>query len=110
MLPKNVTNFQGKEAAIQSAIVDFLTLRQWFVMVTHGNMYQRGFPDLFATHSKYGYRWVEVKHPTEYCFTPAQIETFPKLVAFGSGVWIMSAATQFEYEKLWKPCNWYQYL
>lgn len=73
-------------------------------------MYQSGFPDLYATHYKYGARWVEVKNPEKYCFTPAQLEWFPQFVSHGSGIWIMTAATDVEYEKLFKPCNWYLYL
>lgn len=79
-------------------------------MVTHGNMYQSGFPDLYATHSEYGPRWIEVKNPSAYSFTRAQMEHFPKLVANGTRIWILSAATEEEYAKLFKECNWYHYL
>jgi hypothetical protein len=81
-----------------------------FVKSTHGNIYQFGFPDLFATHRKFGARWIEVKNPLSYAFTPAQLEVFPKFVAFGTGVWILVAATEYEYKKLFQPCNWYEYL
>jgi len=98
------------EAKIQQAIKDMLTLKGWYVMVTHGNMFQSGFPDLYATHSKYGARWIEVKNPGKYAFTPAQLEHFPKLVANGTGVWILIGGTENEYQKLFKSPNWYQYL
>jgi hypothetical protein len=98
------------EAKIQDAICDMLRMKGWFVKETHGNMFQQGFPDIYATHSSYGARWIEVKKPTGYRFTGAQLEDFPKLVAHGSGVWIMVAATEEEYLKLFKSCNWYQYL
>ncbi len=100
----------GPEAKIQEALIDFLTLKGWFVKSTHGNLYQQGFPDLFATHTKYGARWIEVKNAEKYSFTPGQIEWFPKFVANGSGIWILTDATEVEYQKLFKPCNWWQFL
>lgn len=101
---------QNPEAIIQEALIDFLKLRDWYVMVTHGNMFQKGFPDLFITHHNKGCRWIDVKNPNAYCFTAAQLETFPKLIAHGSGVWILTAATPDEYMKLFKPCNFWSYL
>jgi len=100
----------GPEAKIQAAIIMYLRNLGWHVMETHGNMYQSGFPDLFACHYRYGQRWVEVKNPKSYKFTPAQLEHFPKICANGSGVWILIAATDDEYAKLFEAPNWYQYL
>lgn len=77
---------------------------------THGNMFQKGFPDLYATHVKYRQRWIEIKQPVGYSFTAAQLEDFPLLEANGSPIWIMTAATETEYLKLWKPSNWSFYL
>jgi hypothetical protein len=98
------------EEEIRKAIIDFLILRGWFCMITHGNLYQSGFPDVYACHSKYGTRWIEVKNPKKYSFTPAQLETFPKMCANGAGVWVLTEATEAEYSKLFKPANWYTYL
>lgn len=108
--PKIINNKIGPEAIIQQEILKYLRFREWFCMETHGNMYQRGLPDLYITHRKYGCRWLEIKQPKGYSFTPAQLESFPLLCANGSGVWIMCAATDSEYEKLWIPCNWHVYL
>jgi hypothetical protein len=107
--PNIINHKRGPERIIQDEIISFLRIREWYVLETHGNMYQRGFPDLFVCHTSYGQRWVEVKNPLQYCFTAAQMETFPKLCAHGSGVWILTAATQDEYLKLWKPPNWWVY-
>lgn len=100
----------GPEAEIQEAIIKYLRFREWYVMETHGNMYQKGLPDLYATHRKYGIRWIEVKQPSGYSFTPAQLDTFPLLTANGTGIWILSAASDTEYAKLWAPANWHVYL
>jgi len=98
------------EAIIQEAIIQLLRNKSWLVKPTHGNMFQCGFPDLFCTHAKYGHRWVEVKNPSAYHFTPAQLEWFPQFCANGSRVWVLVAATEAEYDKLFKPANWTHYL
>lgn len=100
---------EGPESKIQAAIVKKLTLLKWFVLETHGNMFQRGLPDIYATHRLYGARWIEVKNPESYSFTAAQVSTFPLLVANGAGVWILISDEDSEIKKLMKPCNWYQY-
>jgi hypothetical protein len=101
---------KGPEAVIQDKIVAYLKVRDWYPVVTHGNIYQSGLPDLFICHFRHGHRWVEVKNPENYRFTGAQLEVFPKLCANGSGVWILTAPTEEEYAKLFKPYNWYMYL
>ena len=98
------------EAELQRQFINFLRCREWFVKPTHGNLYQQGFPDLFATHSTYGHRWVEMKILKNLHFTPAQLENFPKLCAHGSGVWVVIACTDYEYQKLFKKPNWWSYL
>lgn len=99
------------ERQIQDRIMAYLKARDWFVKETHGNMFQSGFPDLYATHNMYGQRWIEVKRPyPNYSFTPAQMENFPKFTAFGSGIWILTEANDEEYAKLFKAHNWYGYV
>ena len=111
LIPKR-TAASGPEAKVQQKVIDFLRAREWFVKRVVGNMYQSGLPDLFACHSKYGHRWVEIKLPgmKGSKFTSAQLDTFPKLGTNGSGVWVLTAATEDEYNKLWHAPNWYQYL
>lgn len=106
--PKNYQ--RGPEYIIQKAICDMLRAKGWYVKETHGNMYQSGFPDLFATHTRYGTRWIEVKNPNSYKFTPAQLEDFPKFIANGCGIWLLVAATEEEYNKLFQRSNLWGYL
>ncbi len=80
------------------------------VEATHGNEFQSGFPDLYATHPTYGPRWVEVKKAIMFSFTPAQIVKFPLFQAHGAKIWIMTEATEEEYKKLFKPSNLDEYL
>ena len=98
------------ETIIQNEIISFLKLRDWYVKSTHGNIYSMGFPDLYACHKRYGTRWIEVKNPGGYSFTPAQMDVFPELSAKGVGIWILIAATEEEYKKLFGPANWHWYL
>lgn len=110
-IPKE-TVARGPEAQVRAAIIKMLRNKEWFVKVTHGDQHQSGFPDLFACHSRYGARWIEVKLPDMKGskFTNAQLEDFPKICANGSGVWVLTADTEHEYEKLFAPSNWWQYL
>lgn len=84
--------------------------RGWFVLVTHGSKFQSGLPDLWCGHKNHGQRWVELKNPTAYHFTPAQLVTFKKISEVGVGIWVLLAATEDEYNKLWRPPNWWTYL
>lgn len=100
------------EGILQEKIKKMLRYKGWFVKPTHGNIYQSGFPDLFASHSDYGHRWIEVKLPDMKGsrFTSAQLKEFPKFCAHGSGVWILTGDSEEEYDKLFKPYNWFSYL
>jgi len=100
------------EAKIEADIIKFLRLRAWFVKNIHGGKYQSGLPDLYACHANYGSRWVEVKLPGMIGskFTKAQKDTFPQMIACGGSIWIMTAANEREYAKLFKPGNAQEYL
>jgi hypothetical protein len=100
---------RGPERIIQDALIDYLRVREWHVMETHGNVYQQGFPDLYAVHYRYRQRWIEVKNPLKFSFTPAQLDNFP-IISRVAGIWILTAATEFEYKKLFGAPNWYSYL
>jgi len=108
---KPIRNFKkGPEDVIQEAIVEYLRIREWWVHETHGNTYSHGLPDLIAGHYKYGVRFIEVKNPKKYAFTGAQLETFPKMIGHGIPVYVLVAASDSEYRKLFGPSNYWQYL
>jgi hypothetical protein len=100
---------KGPEWRIQRDLKRFLHDRDWLVEQTHGNLYQTGFPDLFLAHERWGYRWVDVKNPKSYSFTKAQRIKWPLWESFGVGVWILTGASQSEYDKLFGPPNWRDY-
>lgn len=99
----------GPEWYIQRALKQFLRDREWHVEHTNGNLYQTGFPDLFVAHKKWGQRWIDCKQPSRYSFTREQKRKWPVWDAFGTGIWILTAATQDEYDKLFGPPNWRDY-
>ena len=100
----------GPEYEIQKRIIELLQNKGWLVLKTHGNMFQSGFPDLYATHVVYKSRWIEVKVSYETChFTPAQTKMFPMMSAHGTGIWILTDATELEYKKLFSSDNWMYY-
>lgn len=101
---------EPKEAVIQKRIIEALQIRGWECMVTHGNMFQKGFPDLYIFRRPEGSRWVEVKRPNKWRFTSAQINWFHKMAAAGIGIWVLMGHEQSEIDKLYKAPNWYLFL
>lgn len=97
----------GPEYYIQKDVVAMLRARGWHVERMIGNMYQFGVPDLYLYHKKWAERWVDIKRPGKnYSFTKAQKIKWPIWEQAGIGIWILTAATQEEYDKLFKPPNW----
>ena len=98
------------EDKIRDDLIVLMSKLGWLCEITHGNLYQYGFPDIYAMHSSYGTRWIEVKNPNGYSFTPAQIKKFPLWMSHGVGIYILMAATMDEYQRLFGPPNWYCFL
>lgn len=92
------------ERTLRDAWLKWLVARGWFAMTTHGSIYQSGLPDVYATHIKFGPRWIEIKLPDMKGsqFTARQKEVFPQLVAHGTPVWILTAVCESEYRKLFE--------
>ena len=74
-----------------------------------GNAFQYGIPDLYCHHEKWGGRWIDVKNPGKYSFTREQKIKWPAWERYGCGIWILTAATQEEYDKLFAPPNWREF-
>jgi DNA-binding response OmpR family regulator len=111
MDPLKRKNREGPEEKIREAIVHYLNQRGWVVNITHGSMFQSGFPDLYATHKKHGPRWIEVKLPEMKGsrWTSAQKHWFPLMSENGTPIWVLTAASDSEYKKLFEPENWWGY-
>lgn len=96
----------GPEWYIQNDLIEYLETRGWLVERMIGNAFQKGVPDLFIHHPVHKYRWIDVKNPKSYSFTDEQKKKWPKWEAKGVGIWILTAATQEEYDKLFDKPNW----
>jgi len=99
----------GPEFIIQRDFVRYLRDREWLVERTHGNLFQQGFPDLYVSHKENGQRWIDVKNPASYRYTKAQIQKWPIWDSYGIGIWIITGATDADYDKLFQPPNWKEY-
>lgn len=99
----------GPEWFIQRDVVTYLEARGWLVERMIGNALQMGIPDLYCHHPKWSYRWIDCKQPKKYSFTKAQKQKWPKWEKSGVGIWILTAGTQEEYDKLFAPPNWRQF-
>ena len=99
----------GPEWFIQRDLKEYLQTRGWVVEVMHGNAFQRGIPDLYVFHPNHGPRWIDCKVPGKYSFTKAQKLKWPFWDSKGIGIWILTAATQKEYDKLFALPNWKDY-
>lgn len=84
----------------------------WAVFNTHGNAYQKGFPDKYCIDLKkrHGQRWVELKR-TCGKYTKDQLKTFPLFEQAGIGIWTVTEATEAIYNEIvcGKP-NWRAFL
>lgn len=111
MNPLKLPSRQGPEHRIRCDIVKMLEMRGWIVKIMHGSLYQSGIPDLYCTHLRHGPRWIEVKLPNMEGsrWTNAQRVTFPLLGNNGTSIWILTAANESEYKKLFMPDNWLEY-
>lgn len=97
------------EAKVQADLIEFLRNRDWVVSATHGNAFQKGFPDLYAAHKRHGQRWIDCKVEGKYSFTKAQKVIWPLWEAVGVGIWILTGANNEQYERLFKPPNMRDY-
>lgn len=100
----------GPEWFIQRDLKTYLEIEHWHVERMIGNAYQQGIPDLYCFHKKWGERWIDVKQPKKYSFTHAQKLKWPVWERAGIGIWILTAATQLEYDKLFQPPNWREFV
>lgn len=99
----------GPEWYIQNDLIEYLEARHWLVERLVGNALQKGIPDLYIHHKEWGERWIDVKNPVSYSFTKEQKRKWPLWEQHGVGIWILTAADQAEYDKLFARPNWRKY-
>lgn len=95
------------EAVIQDRIRNALRLAGFTVVdKTHGNMYQPGWPDLYAFHPHRGPKWIEVKTPTGE-LTVAQRARFSCWHVAGVQIHVLCDA---DLTPIYQPGNWFEWL
>lgn len=99
----------GPEYHIQEDLMEYMKARGWLVERMIGNAFQVGIPDLYCFHPRWGERWIDVKNPESYSFTKAQRIKWPVWEDYKCGIWILTAASQEEYDKLFAPPNFRQF-
>ena len=99
---------KGPEAEIQRKVIAALEADGWYVKVLHGDLYQHGFPDLFACKKNEGFRFVEIIRTAGSRWTAAQYECFPRLASEGVGIWVLTSPNQISL--LNKEPNWWEYM
>jgi hypothetical protein len=109
MEPKKFRGGLGPEAIIQKNFIVYLRERGWEVERMIGNELQKGIPDIYVMHPEYGDRWIDLKNPSDYEFTTAQIIKWPKWEAHGKGIWIITGWSDDDYAKLFQPPNMRDY-
>ena len=117
MNPLKLPSKKRPEDTIRDDLITYMEKRGWYIMKMHGSLFQQGFPDLYCTHKLHGVRLIEVKLPEMKGsrWTNAQRDNFPKLSENGTLIWILTAATDWEYRKLFEVQNgklvdnWFEY-
>ena len=88
-------------------IIPFLQERGWLVEKMHGNAFQKGIPDLYCYHPGLDlHKWIDVKLPQGSTLTKAQCQKWPVWEQWGIDIYIMKAATEEEYQKIFGKGNW----
>ena len=85
----------------------------WKIYRTHGNLYQRDFPDLRCLHKLHGARWVETKsRGTDSSsggkLSIGQAKQFAEWAEYGDHVWVLR--DEKDYQWLFKEPNWWRFV
>ena len=114
-MAKKPTYKSRPEAAIQKRIIAMLRDRGWFCRSTHGNAYQRGFPDIFAYNDSFAklpwgaLRWIDCKVKGRSRYTKAQCQEWPEWELGNVGIWIMFEGDDENYKNLFQPPNFREF-
>lgn len=81
-----------------------MAMNGWVTVKIPGGRFLQGFPDIFATHRKYGIRLIETKVPVRGKLSDSQIAMIRKLAAHGTKVYVLH--DERDYDKLFLEPNW----
>ena len=89
---------QRETTLVGNPFTALLRHRGWLVTKTHGNAFQKAFPDTRIAHKKFGCRWVEhkvidrtPKGTAQVHLTQAQKDIWPLWIAYGESIFVVAA-------------------
>jgi len=101
------------ENKLKKQVVSHLEKRGWYIIKTHGNMYQSGLPDLYCCHPRYGTRWIELK-TEKGVLTDAQKVVFSKMRKHGVMIHVITSVKDLgepgSNKGIFGSDNWYYYI
>lgn len=90
----------------QERLRRLMELEGWYVRKTHGSIFSRDWPDLFAMHPKHGTRWIECK-TEDGQLSDGQVKEFHTWSKHNVGVWVLR--NELDYKWLFEEPNWYMF-
>lgn len=85
---------------------DVMHKEGWYTKKTHGSMYSKSWPDIYAMHPLHGQRWIETKAPSGE-LSYEQIQEFALWAKHNVGVWVLR--DEKDYKWLLEEPNWYKF-
>lgn len=102
----------GEKKKLEDSLVEEIRLKLeaegWHTEKTHGSMYMKGWPDLYAMHPVHKSRWIEVKRREEGALEETQRKKFLLWAKHGVGVYILCGPE--ELGRLFGPPNWHLWM
>lgn len=98
---------QKENKILRPKVIAKLEKFGYHVEITHGGMYQQGWPDLYCMHPGLGTYWVELKVPGGK-LRRSQIEKFTLWSKYKVKIWVVTS--HFEVPEIFdKPPNWFKF-
>lgn len=92
------------ESAGAKRLRQYMAVREWYTVKIPGGRFLSGFPDIYATHHRFGIRLIETKIPIGGKLSDSQIAMFRKLARHGSKIYVLHDETN--YDMLFGDPNW----
>jgi hypothetical protein len=107
-LVDRTSKLYATEKQVTEAVITWLRARGWWCKKTHGNQYQKGWPDWYISHPDHGPKWVELKSQRpDHKLEASQKIWFSQAERHGVGVWVMTGVA--DYRLLFEKPNWKDY-
>lgn len=102
--PRNKRLEKDEERDLRKVLVS----QGWHVEKTHGSLYMKGWPDLYAMHPAHKQRWIEVKLKGQGRLEESQVRLFLRWRRHGTGVWVLTGPE--DYPLLFRNPNWHLWM